>query len=119
MDTQLLINSKLLKAQMLLQDITVKAIARNLKWSEATAYRKINGEVACTAPEIQKLVDLLNLNIEAANRIFFNKFVSQKTNSDAAERLLVRGLAAQVSEFYKDPTNQKAFEFWLEDKEEK
>lgn len=66
-----LINTNLLKSQMTLRGITGKALADAQGWSLATAYRKINGKVAFTAPEIQSLVELLSLDSDIASRIFF------------------------------------------------
>lgn len=66
-----LINTKLLKSQMTLRGITGKNLADVQGWSSATAYRKINGKVAFTAPEIQTCVELLSLNSDIASEIFF------------------------------------------------
>lgn len=65
-----LINTNLLKAQMTLRGVTVKAFADAQGWSMATAYRKINGRVAFTAPEIQLSVELLSLSSTVASQIF-------------------------------------------------
>ena len=61
----------LLKSQMTLRGITGKALAYAQGWSSTTAYRKINGKVAFTAPEIQVCVELLSLDSEIASQIFF------------------------------------------------
>lgn len=66
-----LINTNLLKSQMTLRGITGKALADAQGWSSATAYRKINGKVAFTAPEIQACVELLSLAPDIASQIFF------------------------------------------------
>uniref|UniRef100_A0AAU8AWF5 Uncharacterized protein n=1 Tax=Dulem virus 37 TaxID=3145755 RepID=A0AAU8AWF5_9CAUD len=66
-----LINTNLLKSQMTLRGITGKALADAQGWSSATAYRKINGKVAFTAPEIQSCVELLSLAPDIASQIFF------------------------------------------------
>lgn len=66
-----LINTNLLKSQMTLRGITGKALADAQGWSSATAYRKINGKVAFTAPEIQACVELLSLDSDIASQIFF------------------------------------------------
>ena len=66
-----MINRNLLKSQMTLRGITGKAIADAQGWSSTTAYRKINGKVAFTAPEIQVCVELLSLDSEIASQIFF------------------------------------------------
>ena len=66
-----MINRNLLKAQMTLRGITGKALADAQGWSSTTAYRKINGKVAFTAPEIQVCVELLSLDSEIASQIFF------------------------------------------------
>ena len=66
-----MINRNLLKSQMTLRGITGKALADAQGWSSTTAYRKINGKVAFTAPEIQVCVELLSLDSEIASQIFF------------------------------------------------
>ena len=66
-----MINRNLLKSQMTLRGITGKALADAQGWSSTTAYRKINGKVAFTAPEIQVCVELLSLVSEIASQIFF------------------------------------------------
>ena len=66
-----MINSPLLKAQMLLANVSTKALADAQGWSMSTAYRKINGRVFFNSKEIQTVVDLLGLDMETATRIFF------------------------------------------------
>ena len=66
-----MINRNLLKSQMTLRGITGKALADAQGWSSTTAYRKINGKVAFTAPEMQVCVELLSLDSEIASQIFF------------------------------------------------
>ena len=66
-----MINRNVLKSQMTLRGITGKALADAQGWSSTTAYRKINGKVAFTAPEIQVCVELLSLDSEIASQIFF------------------------------------------------
>ena len=66
-----MINRNLLRSQMTLRGITGKALADAQGWSSTTAYRKINGKVAFTAPEIQVCVELLSLDSEIASQIFF------------------------------------------------
>lgn len=66
-----MLNSNLLQAQMKLNGIGSKDYAKAQKWSMSTAYRKINGESAHTAPEIQVAVEVLNLSTSVASEIFF------------------------------------------------
>ena len=66
-----MINTNLLKSQMTLRGINGKGLADALGWSSTTTYRKINGKVAFTAPEIQVCVELLSLDSETAGKIFF------------------------------------------------
>lgn len=70
------IKQKVLKAQMVLRDVSTENFADALGWSITTAYRKINGLSAFTAPEIQKCVELLSLDSETANEIFFTQPLS-------------------------------------------
>ena len=71
-----LINSNLLKSRMVLRGVSRNAMATALKKSSATVHRKINGKVAFTAPEIQACVELLGLDTDTANSIFFVEKVS-------------------------------------------
>jgi hypothetical protein len=71
-----MINRNLLKSQMALCGVNGKALADAQGWSSTTAYRKINGKVAFTAPEIQVCVELLTLDSETASRIFFAEKMS-------------------------------------------
>lgn len=71
-----MINRNLLLSQMKLKDVSVKDFADAQSWSETTAYRKINGKTAFTAPEIQITVDLLSLEPETATNIFFTAKLS-------------------------------------------
>lgn len=66
-----IINTNLLKSQMLLRGVTTKALADAQKWSQTTVSRKINGKVAFKAPEIQVCVELLSLDSAMASDIFF------------------------------------------------
>ena len=71
-----LTNGNLLKAQMLLRGVNRKDLAGALNKSTATVNRKINGKVAFTAPEIQACVELLSLDTDTANSIFFAEKMS-------------------------------------------
>ena len=75
-----MINRNLLKSQMTLRGITGKALADAQGWSSTTAYRKINGKVAFTAPEIQVCVELLSLDSEIASQIFLPANVLKDKN---------------------------------------
>jgi len=71
-----MVNRNLLLSQMALKGISTKNFADAQSWSKTTAYRKINGQTAFTAPEIQKCVELLELDTQTANDIFFNHKMS-------------------------------------------
>lgn len=49
-----------------------KAIAKKLKISMSTLYRKVNGAGEFTAAEIITLAKILNLNYEMRDKIFFS-----------------------------------------------
>ena len=66
-----IINSKLLKSQMVLRGVNTKALAKAQNWSQPTTNRKINGKAAFKAPEIQVCVELLDLDPQIASEIFF------------------------------------------------
>ena len=71
-----LINSNLLKSQMVLRGTSRKDLATALNKSVVTTNRKVNGKVAFTAPEIQACVELLGLDTDTANSIFFAEKMS-------------------------------------------
>lgn len=71
-----MIDTKLLKSRLVLAGLTTKAFADALGWSKSTAYRKISGHVAFTATEIQRCVDLLQLDMQTAQDIFFKSHLS-------------------------------------------
>lgn len=66
-----MVNTRMLKAHMTLKGVNTRALADALDWSMSTAYRKINGEVAFTVPEVQLVKDLLELDAPMTNAIFF------------------------------------------------
>lgn len=67
-----MVNTRMLRAHMTLKGISTKGLADALGWkSTSTAYRKINGEVAFTVPEVQLCKDLLELDAATTNEIFF------------------------------------------------
>ena len=74
--TAAMIDTKLLKSQLVLKGVNTKDLAEAQGWSNTTANRKVNGKSAFTAPEIQVLVELLNLDTEIASQIFFAEKVS-------------------------------------------
>lgn len=74
-----MLNTPLLKAQMLIRGVTTKALADAQNWSMSTAYRKINGRVLFNAKEIQTVVALLSLDAETATNIFFSQELSFPT----------------------------------------
>lgn len=65
------LNKNMLKAQMTLQSVSSKDLADAEGWSLTTAYRKVNGKVAWTVPEVQICVELLSLDSVVASNIFF------------------------------------------------
>lgn len=71
-----LINSNLLKSQMVLRGVTPQKLASALSWSLSTARRKINGKSDFTALEIYKCAEFLELTTEISNEIFFTKKVT-------------------------------------------
>ena len=71
-----MVNATLLKSQMILRGVSRRELAKTLNKSVTTANRKINGKIAFTAPEIQACVELLGLDTDMANSIFFAGKVS-------------------------------------------
>jgi len=66
-----LINSNLLRSQMVLKGVSRKQLADAQGWSTTTVHRKIKGKSAFTGPEIQICVELLKLDSITASEIFF------------------------------------------------
>lgn len=72
-----MINTKLLRAYMVYNGMSTQALADALGWKSAsTAYRKINGKVTFTVPEVQQCKDLFHLDAPTVNAIFFAKDLS-------------------------------------------
>ena len=69
-------DTKKLKAAMILADVTAKVLGEAEGWSAPTTYRKINNLCDWTAPEIIICKELLELNSEQAEDIFFNKVIN-------------------------------------------
>ena len=70
------VNTNILQAQMKLRGVTSKELAKAQNWCMTTAYRKISGKTAFTAPEIQACVELLSLDSQTAQAIFFTPNLS-------------------------------------------
>lgn len=66
-----MVNTPLLKACMLLKELSTEAFAKAQSWSMSTAYRKINGLVAFTVQEMEQTIRLLDLDLQTAAKIFF------------------------------------------------
>lgn len=66
-----MIDTRLLLSQMTLKGVSTKGLADAQGWSMSTAYRKINGKVAWSIPELQTVKDLLDLDTATRDAIFF------------------------------------------------
>lgn len=66
-----MIDTRLLLSQMTLKGVSTKDLADAQGWSMSTAYRKINGKVAWSIPELQTVKDLLDLDTATRDAIFF------------------------------------------------
>ena len=71
-----MIDTRLLKAQMVLRGVSTDDLAEAEGWSKSTAYRKINGSVAFTVPEMQIAVAKLLIDDKTAEQIFFSQKMS-------------------------------------------
>lgn len=69
-------DTRLLKAQLALRGLGIKDLANVEGWSLNTAYKKVNGKVYFTVPEIQICKEYLMLDSETAHNIFFAASVS-------------------------------------------
>lgn len=66
-----MLNTPKLKAKIILEELTMAAVAEYLNVNVATLYRKISGESDFTRSEIQKLRKLLKLSMCETVEIFF------------------------------------------------
>ena len=66
-------NKNKFRAKVIEKGFTMKQIAEVLYISEVTLYRKINGTSDFTRKEIQKLKEILKLDVEAVEEIFFTE----------------------------------------------
>lgn len=64
-------NRNKFRAKVIENGFTIKQIAETLHISEVTLYRKINGASDFTRKEIQKLKEMLKLDVETVEEIFF------------------------------------------------
>lgn len=69
-------NINLLKSQIALHGKTIKDIAEKLNISKSALYRKMYGKSEFTRIEISLLIDYLEIDLEKAMEIFFDKKVS-------------------------------------------
>lgn len=69
-----MIDSKLLKAELIIHDKTIGDLAKDLEISRSAVSKKVNGKSEWTHSEIQKIGELLGA--ETMNKIFFASEVS-------------------------------------------
>lgn len=66
-----MLNKNKFRAKIIENGFSIKQIAEMLHVSEVTLYRKINGKSDFTRKEIQKLKEILKLDVETVEEIFF------------------------------------------------
>lgn len=66
-----MIETRILQSRMTLKGINTKDLADAQGWSMSTAYRKINGKVAWSVPELKTVREFLGLDDDLMNAIFF------------------------------------------------
>lgn len=59
------------RAKIIENGLTTEKVAEKLNINVATLYRKMNGTSDFTRSEIQKLKEILNLDVKTASEIFF------------------------------------------------
>lgn len=69
-------NSYLLKSKIALRGKNIKDIAIQLGISKSAMYRKMYGKSEFTRLEISLLIEILEIDVQTAMEIFFNKKVS-------------------------------------------
>ena len=69
-------NSKLLKAQIIMCGKKMNDVANELGISKTAFYRKLKGETEFTRHEIEVIINYLGLTIEKAVDIFFGEKVA-------------------------------------------
>ena len=72
-----MLDAKLLKAKMVMNDLAPKDFGAQQGWSSTTTYRKLNGETPFTVPEVEITQNLLGLLPEDVMTIFFAKGISE------------------------------------------
>ena len=72
-------NVNLLKSVIALKGKTIKELAEGLGISKSGMYRKMHGQSEFTRAEIQKLIEILEIDFNTAIEIFFTEKVSLKT----------------------------------------
>jgi len=71
-----MIDIKQLKAEMLIKDIRVPGLAREIGIDKVTFYRKLSGKSEFTISEIYRIIEILKIPDEKVIAIFFKKKVS-------------------------------------------
>lgn len=69
-------NVPILKSKMALKEMSVERLSELVGIGKVAMYRRFNGELEFKANEIKSISDVLDLNIEDVNVIFFNNEVS-------------------------------------------
>lgn len=75
-------NVNLLKSVIALKGKTIKELAKGLGLSKSGMYRKMHGQSEFTRAEIQKLIEILEIDFNTAMEIFFTEKVSFKTQKE-------------------------------------
>lgn len=73
-----MVNVRLLKSRMILQDDTPDDLADALGVHRATVYAKMRGDSEFTVPEILQIKNRYNLDAELVDAIFFAPEVSKQ-----------------------------------------
>lgn len=64
-------NTRALRAQLVLHSIKMSDFAKALHISKSALYRRMNGEASFNREEIQEAIQILNLSSAEAMQIFF------------------------------------------------
>lgn len=74
-----MLDTKQLKARLVLAGFTSKTFGEAMGWKASTTYRKVNAKRDFTVPEVDKAIELLSLTPTDTLSIFFNSAVSETT----------------------------------------
>lgn len=75
------INTALLKGVLTANNMSVLDLGRSLGLAQVTIYRKVNGQRQFTVGELYRIKELLGLDHDMIDRIFYPEIILSKTGA--------------------------------------